>query len=77
MHLRMNFYLNLVDLFQDGKFSKDFQVKPLDELDQVQTALDKLLFMLNQLINYADDIIVRMTFYVCSYFSSFRIHLDE
>jgi hypothetical protein len=56
--LRLFFYL--VDLFQAGKFSKDFQVKPPGELDQVQTALEKLLFMLKHLITYVDEIIVRI-----------------
>ncbi|CAF2370331.1 unnamed protein product [Rotaria sp. Silwood2] len=46
-----------IDLFQGGKFSKNFQVKPPDELDQVQVALDKLLFMLKHLTTYIDDII--------------------
>lgn len=49
----------VVDLFQAGKFSKNFQVKPPGELDQVQVALDKLLFMIKHLIQYVDDIIVR------------------
>ena len=49
---------SLVDLFQSGKFSKNFQVKPPGELDQVQAALDKLLFMLKHLITYVDEILV-------------------
>ena len=50
-----------VDLFQSGKFSKNFQVKPPSELDQVQLALDKLLFMLKHLITYVDDVLVRLS----------------
>lgn len=46
-----------IDLFQSGKFSKNFQVKPPSELDQVQLALDKLLFMLKHLITYVDDVL--------------------
>lgn len=49
----------LVDLFQGGKFSKNFQVKPPGELDQVQHALEKLLFMIKHLIGYVDNILVR------------------
>jgi hypothetical protein len=56
------YLLYLVDLFQGGKFSKNFQVKPPGELDQVQVALDKLLFMIKHLIQFVDDIIVR--FYI-------------
>jgi len=46
-----------IDLFQGGKFSKNFQVKPPGELDQVQVALDKLLFMIKHLITYVDEIL--------------------
>ncbi len=56
------FLFYLVDLFQGGKFSKNFQVKPPGELDQVQVALDKLLFMIKHLITYVDDILVRFVF---------------
>lgn len=49
----------LVDLFQGGKFSKNFQVKPPNELDQVQHALEKLLFMIKHLIGYVDNVLVR------------------
>ncbi len=59
-------FIYLVDLFQGGKFSKNFQVKPPGELDQVQHALDKLLFMLKHLTTYIDDIIV------CILFASFK-----
>jgi hypothetical protein len=52
------FFFYLVDLFQGGKFSKNFQVKPPGELDQVQVALDKLLFMIKHLITYVDEILV-------------------
>lgn len=47
-----------VDLFQQGKFSKNFLVQPPGELDQVQSALEKLLSMLQHLIGYVDDVIV-------------------
>jgi len=57
---KLSLFFYLVDLFQAGKFSKDFQVKPPGELDQVQIALDKLLFMLKHLITYVDEIIVRI-----------------
>jgi len=74
-------FLYLVDLFQGGKFSKNFQVKPPSELDQVQVALDKLLFMIKHLVQYVDDIIVRFfsfksneySFYFFSRVKSHRI----
>ena len=50
---------SLVDLFQSGKFNKNFEVKPPCELDQVQAALKKLLYMLENLISYVDEVIVR------------------
>lgn len=60
----------LVDLFQAGKFSKNFQVKPPGELDQVQVALDKLLFMIKHLTQYVDDVLVRAhVFHLISSFS--------
>jgi hypothetical protein len=58
----MTSFCDLVDLFQVGKFNKDFQVKPPGELDQVQRALDKLLQMLGYLTTYVDEIIVRHLF---------------
>jgi len=46
-----------IDLYQGGKFSKNFRIKPPGELEQVQHSLEKLLFMLKQLTSYVDDVL--------------------
>jgi len=46
-----------IDLFQGGKFSKNFHVEPPGELEQVQHSLERLLFMIKHLTNYVDDVL--------------------
>jgi hypothetical protein len=57
-YIRGGTSFDLVDLFQSGKFSKNFEVKPPGELNQVQMGLDTLLVMLKHLTAYVDDVIV-------------------